>query len=275
LKNFTRSLPHQANYNRVSSMGSVLTGIVLTKNEEKNIKRALVSLSFCDEILVVDDESSDKTVQIAASMGAIMIRHKLNNNFSAQRNFALQKSRGDWILFLDADEQVSSELKEEIVSLIKNKTLKNVSYYIKRRDYFWGRELYYGDTVHVRSKGLIRLMKKNSGSWVSPVHETFRSFAPIGQLEGYINHYPHQNVREFLQDINHYSTLRAKELFKKGITTNIILILLYPFGKFFWTYFFQLGFLDGPAGFIYAFMMSFHSFLVRAKLYQYRRIDFE
>lgn len=105
------------------------------------------------------------------------------------------------------------------------------------------------------------------------MHEEFVCQGLVGRLESLLNHYPHPTVKDFLKEINYYSTLRAKELLEQRKSANIFSIIFYPLGKFVFTYFLKLGFLDGPAGFGYAFMMSFHSFLVRAKLYQYTKID--
>ena len=96
-----------------------LTGVVLTRNEEKNIRRCLKSLKFCDEIIVIDDESNDKTKEIIKILGVKVFSRKLNNSFSGQRNFALKKALGEWVLFVDADEIVTSNLKNEIIQIIK------------------------------------------------------------------------------------------------------------------------------------------------------------
>ncbi|MEK7523386.1 MAG: hypothetical protein AAB569_07385, partial [Patescibacteria group bacterium] len=113
-----------------------------------------------------------------------------------------------------------------------------------------------------------RLVKKNSGTWMGTVHEVFHTANEVGQLNGYLNHYPHPTLKEFINDINYYSSIRAEELFNRQTKTNIFKIIFFPFGKFIYNYFLNFGFLDGPAGFTYAFMMSFHSFLVKSKLYQ-------
>jgi hypothetical protein len=100
------------------------------------------------------------------------------------------------------------------------------------------------------------------------VHEVFYTADNVGQLENFINHYPHPTLSEFINDINNYSSIRAEELFTQGVRTNVFQIIFYPLIKFKYNYFILFGFLDGPAGFVYSFMMSFHSFLVRSKLYQ-------
>jgi len=287
-----------------------LTAVILTKNEEENIERCLKSVDFCDEVIIVDDFSEDKTLAQIHKVHKVykVIQRRLDGNFAEQRNFAMEKAKNEWVLFLDADEEVSDELKKEIKKTIhrnfqfppdsigiqtnsksKNqisKSKETAAYYIKRRDFWWGRELRYGEVRKIRQTGLIRLVRKGSGYWVGKVHEEYKvkneKFPPslklrrtskIGSLESYLNHYPHPKVKDFLEEINFYSTLRAKELFDQRKKTNILEIVLYPLGKFLLTYFIKLGFLDGPTGFAYAFFMSFHSFLVRAKLYQYTRMN--
>ncbi|MFA6081687.1 MAG: glycosyltransferase family 2 protein [Patescibacteria group bacterium] len=245
-----------------------ISAVVLTKNEEKNIERCIKSLDFCDEIIVIDDYSTDKTIEIVHNVGnknlcSVHKKH-LNNDFAAQRNFGLNKATNEWVLFIDADEEVSKNLKFEI----QNLKFEADSYYLKRRDYFWNQELKYGEIKQVRQFGLIRLVSKRSGKWMGNVHEVFHTAKNAVQLNNFINHYPHPTLKEFISDVNHYSDIRAEELHNRGTKTNTFQIIFFPFFKFIHNYFFMFGFLDGSAGFTYAFMMSFHSFLVRAKLYQ-------
>lgn len=248
----------------------ILSCVILTKNEEENIKRALDSVSFCREVIVIDDFSTDKTAEIAEKKGAIVKKRKLHGDFARQRNFGLAASRGEWVLFLDADEEITRELATEVYNVVKEKNNEISAYYIKRRDFWWGRELKYGEVKTMREKGLIRLVRRNSGKWAGSVHEVFLTSGPFGKLNSFLNHHPHSSLREFVRDVNYYSTLRARELLKQHTSVSIFDILAYPFFKFILNYFLKLGFLDGAAGFAYSFLMSFHSFLVRAKLYQYK-----
>lgn len=243
-----------------------LTAVVLTKNEEKNIQRCLKSLDFCDEVIIVDDYSEDSTVEIASKFdkNIKVVQRKLNNDFAGQRNFGLSKSKNEWVLFVDADEVVTEKLRSEIKNLKFNKE----SFYIRRRDFFWNQELKFGEVKKVRDQGIVRLIKKSSGTWMGDVHEIFHTSKNIGKLDSFLNHYPHPTLKEFLNDINRYSDIRSQELYDRGVKTNIFEIIFLPSGKFIYNYIFNLGFLDGPAGFVYSFMMSFHSFLVRSKLYQ-------
>lgn len=257
-----------------------LTAIILTKNEENNIENVIQTVSFCNEIIVIDDFSSDLTLKLAQKSKVKIVQRNSHNDFSGQRNWAMEKARNEWVFFLDADEEVSDRLKSEIAKIASSPSTNAQvprndmnAFRIKRRDFWWGRELRFGETLKARNKGIIRLVKKRSGEWKGAVHEEFATSSSVGMLDGFLNHYPHPTLKEFIHDINIYSTIRAKELQKQGKKGNILPVLLYPPAKFFLTYFMYLGFLDGPAGFAYAFVMSFHSFLVRTKLFQYTRID--
>ena len=246
-------------------MNMKLSAIVIAKNEEKNIPRCLTSLTFADEIIVVDNTSTDTTGHMARAMKAKVITSSIQNNFSALRTVGMNYASGEWLLYIDADEEVTPELQKSILEAIE-KNEKQV-YYIKRRDNWWGRQVTHGEVSTAYNQGIIRLVKKGSGSWKHLVHEAFNSKYNAKTLHGYLDHYPHPDIASFIESINRYSSIRAKELYDKGVRSNIVTILTYPVGKFIYTYFIKGGFLDGAAGFVYSFMMSFHSFLVRSKLY--------
>jgi glycosyltransferase involved in cell wall biosynthesis len=246
-----------------------ITAIILARNEEKRIEEAIKSVSFCDEVLVIDDESTDATAQKAERAGAKVISHSTLNEFGGQRNWAMTQAKHEWILFVDADEEVSEELKKEVLHLnvsTLERSNENIVYSIPRRDFFWGQEMKYGETMRARNKGIIRLVKKGSGVWIGAVHETFVPSGAVVKLNGFLNHYSHDSLASFIKDINTYSTIRADELAKQGAGTSVFQLMFFPLGKFLYTYFILGGFLDGAAGFVYSFVMSFHSFLVRAKL---------
>ena len=240
----------------------MISAVVLTKNEEKNIVDCLESLFWCDEIIVVDDNSEDRTLEISRKFDAKVFIRNLNGNFSQQRNFGLSKAIGDWVLFIDIDERVSENLKEEIKAVIKSSKING--YAIKRSDTMWGKVLKHGETGSI---WLMRLARKGSGRWIGKVHEEWKIKGRIDTLKNHLDHYPHPTISEFLSDINYYTDLRAKELFEKGVKSNFISIIIYPAAKFLNNYFFKLGFLDGIQGLVFAIMMSFHSFLVRGKLW--------
>lgn len=242
-------------------MLSMISAVILTHNSEKSLASTLDSLSWCDERIVIDDESIDKTVAIAKSSNTNIFSRRLAGDFAAQRNFGLSKAIGPWVLFVDSDEVVTKELADEVRRAVR----QCEGYYIKRIDFLWGRELKHGETANVK---LLRLAKKDAGCWTRPVHEVWDVKGKTGELSSPLFHYPHPNVAQFLEKINTYSSLNAEFLYSQKIRSNWFEILVYPIAKFFRNYFFHMGFLDGTAGAVVAIMMSFHSFLTRAKLYQ-------
>ena len=249
----------------------MISAIVLTKNEEKIIGFCLKNLRWCDEVLVIDDYSEDKTTAISKRLGARVFKRKLDGNYAKQRNFGLKKAKGDWVLFIDADEIVNESLKKEILKNINfeigdscRQGREICAYKLKRKDKFLGKWLRFGETSRVE---LLRLAKKNKGAWQKPVHEVWQIKGEIGKLKNPIIHNREITIADFLTKINHYSSLRAKELYRKRVRTNAFLIMVYPGAKFFQNYFLRWGFLDGKEGFVMAVMMAIHSFLVRAKLY--------
>jgi glycosyltransferase involved in cell wall biosynthesis len=239
----------------------MISAVILTKNEENNIAECLDTLTWCDETLLIDDESDDETVKIATTYRARVVKNPMKD-FSTQRNLGLNKAKNEWVLFIDADERVSGSLRDEIIKVVAEDT--NNGYLIKRKDNMWGKWLRFGETENIR---LLRLGRKTKGKWVGRVHETWQVKEPVGMLKEALTHYPHPTISSFLNEINQYSTIRADELKDNGVTVSFFEIILYPKGKFFMNYILKLGFLDGIPGFISAAMMSLHSFLVRGKLW--------
>ncbi|MEK7154518.1 MAG: glycosyltransferase family 2 protein, partial [Patescibacteria group bacterium] len=229
----------------------MLTGVVLTHNEEKNIVRCLESLKFCDEILVIDDNSTDATVKLAKKLGVKVISHSLNGNYSTQRNWAIEQAKTPWVLFIDADEIVSAKLGEEIISATSKIEYKGFK--LPRVDYMWGKKLLHGDVGGVK---LLRLARRGAGQWQGAVHETWQIEGYVETLKHPLAHYPHPTLVEFFQHINAYSTLRAQELRTSGRRSNLFQIIFYPLGKFLDLYCLRLGLLDGTPGFVHAMTMA-------------------
>lgn len=247
---------------------SEISAIILTKNEEENIVDCLESVLFCQEIIVIDDNSSDRTCELVEGYIKIYPKIKLftrtlGTDFSAQRQFGIDKTKFDWVLFVDADERIPIELAHEIEENIEKKSDYG-GYLIQRKDIMWGKMLMYGETGKIK---LLRLFNKNHGKLIGTVHETWRTEKPVDRLQSYIIHYPHPTISEFLREINFYTDIRAQELFGNKIRANFISILLYPKAKFINNFIFKRGFMDGMPGLVHALIMSFHSFLVRGKLW--------
>ncbi len=195
----------------------MISAVVLAKNEEKNIGACLESLSWCDEIIVVDDNSTDKTQEIARKIGAKVFAHSLNNDFAAQRNYGLEKASEDWVLFVDADERVTSALWYEIMARTNDPISQYAGFFLKRDDVLWGKELKHGEIGNIK---LLRLAKKDAGLWHGKVHETWKIKGTTLLLEKPLLHYPHSTVADFLREINFYTNLRAEELYKKKVAAD-------------------------------------------------------
>jgi glycosyltransferase involved in cell wall biosynthesis len=244
----------------------MISAVVLTHNDTLTIEDTLKSLSWADELVVVDDNSTDNTAVRAKALGAKVYSHPLAGDFATQRNFGLSKARGEWVLFVDSDEIVAPALAQEVKTRIKDSGI--AGYYIPRNDILCGKTLTHGEVGGMR---LLRLAKKDAGRWVRPVHEVWDIKGKTSALTQPLLHYPHPDVAQFLSDIDSYSTVNANYFYAQHKHTQPWQIVVYPVAKFFLNYVWRLGFLDGMQGAIVAFMMSFHSFLTRAKLYQLQR----
>jgi glycosyltransferase involved in cell wall biosynthesis len=240
----------------------MISAVILAYNDQDYIERAIESVSWCDEVIVVDDQSTDKTVARAKKHNATVMRRALDDNFAAQRNAGLSKAKGEWVLFLDSDEIVTSELQMEIKEAMTNASIQG--YFLKRIDTMWGRELRYGETSDVR---LLRLARKGSGVWERSVHEVWNIHGTTATLNAPLKHFPHPTTAEFLHEVNWYSTINAQLLFDSGVQVPGWHIVAYPVAKFIRNYIVHRGFSDGMPGLFIAVIMSFHSFLTRGKLY--------
>ncbi|MDD4938379.1 MAG: glycosyltransferase family 2 protein [Candidatus Shapirobacteria bacterium] len=242
---------------------------IITYNEAENLQKNFDWVKKCKtikEIVIIDDNSTDNTIEIAKTIGSKkqsvkIFSRGLNNDFSAQRNFAISKSKYDWILWLDADEQPSNKLIRFLNHIDK---LRYKNYSFKRIDTFLGQKLKYGETAYL---DFVRLFNKNYGRFVGKVHETWESPKKIKETKFIIKHNSHETLKSFIEKINFYTDIRAQEMFKQKETTNLFQIIFYPIGKFIQNYIFRLGFLDGTAGIIIALSMSFHVFLNKSKLW--------
>ena len=241
----------------------MISAVVLTHNSAATLASALKSLAFANEVLVIDDHSTDQTLEIAKSYKAIVTTHTLGDDFAEQRNLGLQLARHEWVLFVDSDEVVPDALAKELMQ-VSSAPSEVQGYMVKREDILWGKVLRHGETENVR---LLRFAKKDAGVWVQPVHEVWQVKGLIGNLSTSLLHTPHPTVTEFLASINRYSTIRAQYLYKQKTSIPLWHVAAYPMAKFFVNYVLRLGFLDGTQGAIVAIMMSFHSYLVRSKLW--------
>lgn len=238
-----------------------LTAAVITMNEEKNIRDCLQSISFADEIIVVDSGSTDSTRQVAELMGAKVYTEPFVH-FSHQKNTALTKASGDWVFFIDADERVPAELSAEITAITKSSRMDKV-FSVRRITHFFGRELRYCGT---QSDYPIRLFPRDKAFFEQPVHERIVTELDTRRLAYPLIHYSTRDMEHYRQKLNQYVALELDTLALKDRKVTIFDFLLRPALKFAYIYFWNKGILDGVPGLQFAALSAFYDF---KKFYQY------
>lgn len=241
-----------------------LAAIIITRNEEANIARCLESVSFCDEIIVVDAESRDRTCEIAMRYTAQV--HTLPwRGYAEQKNAAVTHTHCEWVLSVDADEEVSSELRAEIQSVVSGNP-RQVAFSVPRKTIHFGRWIRHGGWYPNR---LIRLFRKDAGEWVgAEVHERWEARGEVGELQSDLLHYSFKDLADQVARNNRYSSLSAIRLRKEGKSFSSAKLFLKSVSKFMETYFLKKGFLDGYPGFIISVSASYSVFLKWAKLWE-------
>ena len=242
-----------------------ITGAIIVRNGEKTLNASLESIKWCDEIIVVDDYSTDSTVEIAKSYGARIFKRRLKGDFSSQRNFALEKAKGNWILYIDADESVPANLRKEILNKLPKTPHKIAGYSFQRVDYFLGYRFRYGPAA---TSWFFRLVKKNRARWIGKQPERLGSKGEVRQLKGKVVHRRQEDITKYIKKINLYSSLEAQDRFKRGEKSSIIEIFRYPTKNFFINYVSKLGFLDGFHGFLLCYFVFIIQFFVQVKLWE-------
>lgn len=225
-----------------------LSVAIITLNEEANLARTLASLTFADEVIILDAGSTDRTAAIAAEHGAHFFVEQWKG-FGAQKNAALGKCTGEWVLSLDADEEVSPQLSASIRTTLDGK-LAHAAYFVARRNLFLGRWMKHGGYYPDRK---LRLIRRNSAAFEErAVHETLRFTGSTGTLEGDLIHHAYPTLELYLEHMERYSTLAAMQYLKKNSTASFPKFLngvvLNPLATFFYNYILRLGLLDGREG---------------------------
>src|ERR1051326_896107 len=221
---------------------------IITLNEERNISRTLKSVQgFADEVIVVDSGSTDATASIAQSFGAKVFVEPWNG-FARQKNSSLEKASGDWILSLDADEEVSPELAASIQSLMNSgEPPQFEGYTMNRRNLYFGRWIkragYYPDPK-------LRLVKRGAAEFeLRDVHEDMKMEGDLGHLKGDLIHHAYPTLESFVEHANRYSSLGAGMVAReRKVGFSFINIVIRPMVRFLWSYIFRGGFLDGREG---------------------------
>lgn len=242
-----------------------VSAIIPAKNEEKNIKEAIESLLWADEVfVVVDDESIDKTFEIASSFEGNVRVVKHEYIYSAkQKNWAIKRAKHDWIFLLDADERPDKELIQSIKEAVSKGECD--AYEVKRRNVFLGKELKFGGLSNDK---VIRLFKKRCSYQDKRVHAEIEGYRKLGVLKGHLLHFTFENFDQYLQKLNRYAKWGAEQEFINGKNANLINILLRPIHRFLKQYIFRLGFLDGMPGAVNALLGAYSVFLKYSILYE-------
>jgi len=238
-----------------------LSVAIITKNEEDSLPDCLASVSFADEVVVVDSGSTDRTVEIARGFGAVVYDEPWQG-FGRQKQLAIDRCRHDWVLVLDADERVTAEARLEIGKVLAIGSC--VAYNFPRKNYFCGRWLKHAGWWPDR---VVRLFRKDSARMSErSVHESLEVHGPIGFLRHPLIHYANKGLEQTLSKVNHYSSAGADELFVQEKTASVAKALLRAAWAFFHGYILRGGFLDGGEGFIMAVSDFMNVFFKYAKL---------
>lgn len=241
-----------------------ITAVIIARNEERNITRCLESVRFCDDILVVDSGSTDRTRELAGHFTPNVVVKEWTN-YCEQRNFATSLVKTDWILSIDADEEVSTELREEIARL-KGAAPAAQAFSIPRKTFHFGRWIRHGGWYPNR---LVRFFNRQDGGWKGDeLHEYWETPGDLGELQGHLNHYSFDNLADQVERNNHYSTLGALKLQREGKRFSFFRLTVKTASKFIETYFLKLGILDGYPGLIISVSAAYSVFLKWAKLWE-------
>ncbi len=230
-----------------------ISAIIPTLNEEKNIAEAIANVQWADEILVIDSFSEDKTVEIAKKMGAKVIQRAFDN-YSNQKNYAIEQAENDWIFILDADERISPDLQLEIEDKLQS-NITEEAFWIPRQNYFLGKKVNYSGWQHDK---VIRLFNKKYAKYNGKfVHEEIASNEKIGFLKSPLLHYTCENFERYKQKVDKYCKLKARELYLQKKKPNFFNAKIKPAYRFFNHYILKLGFLDGNIGWKIAKMSAY------------------
>ena len=238
-----------------------ISATIITLNEERNIARAIESLRCCDEILVVDSGSNDRTTELATKLGARVVEG-IWSGYANQKNRAAEQAAHDWILSIDADEALSEALEAEIWQLKKCGPTFD-AYTMPRLAQYLGRWILHSGWYPDRK---VRLYDRRKASWVGDfIHESVEADGRVGHLQSNLLHFTCSSLSEHLKTMDRYTTLAAEELVSRKVKVPLPRLIFDPAWTFARTYFLQQGFLDGVEGLTIAHMAALYTFLKYAK----------
>lgn len=241
-----------------------LSAIIIAKNAEDIVKDCLESLAFCDEIILVDNGSTDDTVTIAKSCGATIVKG-VDNNFAESRNIGLHHAKGKWVLYADTDERVSQQLAKNIQDAIKLDAY--VAYKLQRKNFYLGNHPW--PTIEQPER---LFLKSSLKEWYGKLHETPRVSGSIGLLDGYLLHFTHRDLESMLNKTTAWSKIEAQLRLDvnhpRVVWWRLLRVML---TGFFDSYIKQSGWKAGTAGFIESMYQSYSMFITYVTLWEMQK----
>lgn len=235
------------------SEGGGLSACIITFNEADRIEACVRSVSFCDEVLIVDSHSTDGTRALAAALGARVLERDWPG-YRSQKQFAVEAARNDWVLCVDADEQVTPQLRAEITALKASGFAGFAGWSLPRITDYFGRFLRHGNAYPDR---LVRLFDRRRGGWSGEeIHENTRVQGRVGVLRGHLEHFSYRSLSDHQNRMARYADLMAHALYARGRRGGLGPVLMNPLWRFVRGYLLRLGFLDGWRGLVFALVES-------------------
>lgn len=247
---------------------SKISALLITYNEEEFIRDYILYMDFVDELIIVDSYSTDKTIDIIKEFPHVKLYQRKFDDFSSQKNYAIEKASNIWIIFFDADEVIPKSLKEEIIEKVSNET-EEVAYWIYRTTIYMGKEIRYSG---LQNDKVIRLFKKEFCRYNGKlVHEEIDAKGNVGFLKNKMKHYSYKGMDIIIAKRNKYAQLQAETLFKKGKKSTVFHFFVKPAFRFFKHFVLKRGFLDGFQGFMISYVYSYTVFMRYVKLWLLHR----
>lgn len=248
----------------MSAARPAISACIIAMDEEDRIEECLRSLDFCDEVVVVDSHSKDRTRELAAALGARVIERDWPGHV-AQKEFTIRQARHDWVLCVDADERISPELRAEILALQAAGFEGHSGWRFPRLSSYLGRWMTRGGWYPDHQ---LRLFDRRRGHWGgNNPHDRVELEGSVGTLRGNLLHHPYRSFGEHLRTIDKYTTIMAEGLFARGKRAGVFDITLRPAARFFRSYVLKLGFLLGWRGIVQAYLSAYYGRLKYMKLY--------
>lgn len=249
--------------------GPKVSGVVICFNERDTIARCLESLSFCDEIVVVDSLSTDDTLQIAGRYTDRVVQKEFLG-YVKQKNFALDLATHDWVIALDADEALSDELAREIQTELAACEDDISGFVLDRITYFLGiwhdRGEWYPDPQ-------LRVFRRSRGRWVGrDPHDRVELQGRSKPLRGRLCHWNYKDLSDHIRTVDRFSAVQAEKMYQEGIRFRVVDLVFRPLGRFVKGYFLRRGFQKGSPGFLVSISTSYYVFMKYAKLWELERI---